>query len=135
LVVLSRWRLCDLRRLQPAQVDLGNMAQRVSKKNAVPAGPTLPKRSERILGLAVNILGRCIVWSLAQRTVQHGVLPGAYPVIAWLIISRKLPRPSCRGGAILGRADDFFAVRAESSVCEIRRDLRVIFSPEESNQG
>jgi len=63
------------------------MAKRVSKKkpNAVPAGPTLPKRSERILGLAVNTLGRCIVWSLAQRTVQHGVLPGAYPVIAWLM--------------------------------------------------
>ena len=63
------------------------MAKRVSKKkpNAVPAGPTLPKRSERILGLAVNTLGRCIVWSLAQRTAQHGVLPGAYPVIAWLM--------------------------------------------------
>ena len=63
------------------------MAKRVSKKkpNAAPAGPTLPKRSERILGLAVNTLGRCIVWSLAQRTAQHGVLPGAYPVIAWLM--------------------------------------------------
>ena len=63
------------------------MAKRVSKRkpNAAPAGPTLPKRSERILGLAVNTLGRCIVWSLAQRTAQHGVLPGAYPVIAWLM--------------------------------------------------
>jgi hypothetical protein len=35
------------------------MAKRVSKKkpNAAPAGPTLPKRSERILGLAVNTFG------------------------------------------------------------------------------
>ena len=63
------------------------MAKRSSTKkpNAAPAGPTLPKGSERILGLAVNTLGRCIVWSLAQRTAQHGVLPGAYPVIAWLM--------------------------------------------------
>ncbi len=63
------------------------MAKRSSKKkqNAAPAGPTLPEGSERILGLAVNTLGRRIVWSLAQRTAQHGVLPGAYPVIAWLM--------------------------------------------------
>jgi DNA-binding MarR family transcriptional regulator len=47
--------------------------------------PTLPEGSERILGLAVNTLGRRIVWSLAQRTARHGVLPGAYPVIAWLM--------------------------------------------------
>jgi hypothetical protein len=26
-----------------------------------------------------------IVWSLAQRTAETGVLPGAYPVIAWLM--------------------------------------------------
>ena len=45
----------------------------------------MPKGSERILGLAVNTLGRCIVWSLSQRTAQHGVLPGSYPVIAWLM--------------------------------------------------
>src|SRR6267143_2330623 len=51
--------------------------------------PTLPKGSERILGLTVNTLGRCIVWSLAQRTAQHGVLPGAYPVIAWLMHLQK----------------------------------------------
>src|SRR5882762_5730867 len=63
------------------------MAKRSSKKkqNAAPAGPTLPEGIERILGLAVNTLGRRIVWSLAQRTAQHGVLPGAYPVIAWLM--------------------------------------------------
>src|SRR5258707_9343537 len=63
------------------------MAKRSSKKkqNAAPAGPTLPEGSERILGLAVNTLGRRIVWSLAQRTAKHGVLPGAYPVIAWLM--------------------------------------------------
>jgi len=64
------------------------MVRRSAKKkpNAAPAaGPTLPEASERILGLAVNTLGRCIVWSLAQRTAQHGVLPGAYPVIAWLM--------------------------------------------------
>jgi DNA-binding MarR family transcriptional regulator len=47
--------------------------------------PTLPKGSERILGLAVNTLGRSIVWSLSQRTARHGVLPGSYPVIAWLM--------------------------------------------------
>ena len=63
------------------------MAKRSVKKkpNATPAGTTLPEGSERILGLAVNTLGRHIVWSLAERTVQHGVLPGAYPVIAWLL--------------------------------------------------
>jgi DNA-binding MarR family transcriptional regulator len=67
------------------------MVKRSSKKkpNAAPAGPTLPKGSERILGLAVNTLGRSIVWSLAQRTAQHGVLPGAYPVIAWLMHLQK----------------------------------------------
>jgi DNA-binding MarR family transcriptional regulator len=66
---------------------LGEMAKRSSKKKALaPANdPTLPEGSERILGLAVNTLGRRIVWSLAQRTAQHGVLPGAYPVIAWLM--------------------------------------------------
>jgi DNA-binding MarR family transcriptional regulator len=66
----------------------GKMVRRSAKKipnAAPPAAPTLPKGSERILGLAVNTLGRCIVWSLAQRTAQHGVLPGAYPVIAWLM--------------------------------------------------
>jgi DNA-binding MarR family transcriptional regulator len=63
------------------------MAKRsLSKKSPTAAGdPTLPEGSERILGLAVNTLGRRIVWSLAQRTAQHGVLPGAYPVIAWLM--------------------------------------------------
>jgi MarR family transcriptional regulator for hemolysin len=40
---------------------------------------------QRILGLAVNTLGRNILWSLAQRTSQHGLLPGVYPVIAWLM--------------------------------------------------
>jgi len=50
-----------------------------------PTDPTLPKGSERILGLAVNTLGRNIVWSLSQRTARHGVLPGSYPVIAWLM--------------------------------------------------
>jgi DNA-binding MarR family transcriptional regulator len=59
------------------------MAKRSSnKKSLTPAdNPTLPEGSERILGLAVNTLGRRIVWSLAQRTAQ----PGAYPVIAWLM--------------------------------------------------
>jgi MarR family transcriptional regulator, transcriptional regulator for hemolysin len=47
--------------------------------------PTLPSGSARILGLTVNTLGRNIVWNLAQRTAEHGVLPGAYPVIAWLM--------------------------------------------------
>ena len=62
------------------------MAKRSStKKSPATSDPTLPEGSERILGLAVNTLGRRIVWSLAQRTAQHGVLPGAYPVIAWLM--------------------------------------------------
>jgi len=53
------------------------------KKPSKPSNdPTLPKGSERILGLTVNTLGRCIVWSLTQRTSQHGILPGSYPVIA-----------------------------------------------------
>jgi DNA-binding MarR family transcriptional regulator len=40
---------------------------------------------QKILGLAVNTLGRNIVWSLSKRTARHGVLPGVYPVIAWLM--------------------------------------------------
>jgi DNA-binding MarR family transcriptional regulator len=40
---------------------------------------------QQILGLAVNTLGRNILWSLAQRTSQHGLQPGVYPVIAWLM--------------------------------------------------
>lgn len=66
---------------------LEEMAKRSSNKKSPTAANdlTLPEGSERILGLAVNTLGRRIVWSLAQRTAQHGVLPGAYPVIAWLM--------------------------------------------------
>lgn len=45
----------------------------------------LPADQERILGLAVNTLGRNITWSLAKRTSRHGVRPGANPVIAWLM--------------------------------------------------
>jgi DNA-binding MarR family transcriptional regulator len=40
---------------------------------------------ERILGLAVNTLGRNITWSLAQRTARHGVFPGVNPIIARLM--------------------------------------------------
>src|SRR3979411_3248488 len=40
---------------------------------------------QKILGLAVNTLGRNIVWSLSKRTARHGVLPGVYPIIAWLM--------------------------------------------------
>jgi DNA-binding MarR family transcriptional regulator len=63
------------------------MAKRFSNKKSprTASDATLPAGSERILGLAVNTLGRRIVWSLAQRTARHGVLPGAYPVIAWLM--------------------------------------------------
>jgi DNA-binding MarR family transcriptional regulator len=63
------------------------MAKRSLNKRspAAASDPTLPEGSERILGLAVNTLGRRIVWSLAQRTARHGVLPGSYPVIAWLM--------------------------------------------------
>ena len=51
-----------------------------------PSDPGMPPRDrERILGLAVNTLGRNIIWSLAQRTARHRVLPGQYPVIAWLM--------------------------------------------------
>src|SRR4030081_2031775 len=49
------------------------------------AEPTVPIDHQRILGLAVNTLGRNIVWSLSQRTARHGVLPGTYPIIAWLM--------------------------------------------------
>lgn len=45
----------------------------------------MPEDNRQILGLAVNTLGRSIVWSLTQRTAQHGVFPGAYPIIAWLM--------------------------------------------------
>jgi MarR family transcriptional regulator for hemolysin len=51
----------------------------------MPNGLSLPAGSERILGLIVNTLGRCIIWSLTRRSAQHGVLPGSYPVIAWLM--------------------------------------------------
>jgi DNA-binding MarR family transcriptional regulator len=45
----------------------------------------LPSDQQRILGLAVNTLGRNIVWSLSRRTARHGALPGVYPIIAWLM--------------------------------------------------
>jgi DNA-binding MarR family transcriptional regulator len=45
----------------------------------------LPVDQQKILGLAVNTLGRNILWSLSQRTAKHGALPGVYPVIAWLM--------------------------------------------------
>jgi len=66
----------------------GRYAEKVLEEKSRPSrsnDPTLPKGSERILGLTVNTLGRCIVWSLTQRHQQHGVLPGSYPVIAWLM--------------------------------------------------
>jgi DNA-binding MarR family transcriptional regulator len=49
------------------------------------AEPNVPVDHQKILGLAVNTLGRNIVWSLSKRTARHGVLPGVYPVIAWLM--------------------------------------------------
>jgi MarR family transcriptional regulator for hemolysin len=45
----------------------------------------MPTDREKILGLVVNTLGRSIMWSLSRRTARHGVLPGAYPIIAWLM--------------------------------------------------
>src|ERR1700680_2430164 len=56
-----------------------------------PAEPNLPVDHQKILGLAVNTLGRNIVWSLSKRTARHGALPGVYPVIAWLM---QLPESS-----------------------------------------
>jgi DNA-binding MarR family transcriptional regulator len=44
-----------------------------------------PVDQQKILGLAVNTLGRNILWSLSRRTARHGALPGVYPVIAWLM--------------------------------------------------
>jgi DNA-binding MarR family transcriptional regulator len=44
-----------------------------------------PLDQQKILGLAVNTLGRNIVWSLSRRTARHGALPGTYPIIAWLM--------------------------------------------------
>ncbi len=52
------------------------------------AEPNVPVDHQKILGLAVNTLGRNIVWSLSKRTARHGVLPGVYPVIAWAELSR-----------------------------------------------
>lgn len=47
---------------------------------------SLPLRhpEDRILGLVVSTLGRNVIWSLSNRTAEYGVLPGAYPIIAWL---------------------------------------------------
>src|SRR5262249_37672658 len=55
------------------------------KKISTPDDEDVSLDQQRILGLAVNTLGRNILWSLAQRTSQHGLLPGVYPVIAWLM--------------------------------------------------
>jgi DNA-binding MarR family transcriptional regulator len=49
------------------------------------ANPEVSLDRQQILGLAVNTLGRNIIWCLAQRTSQHGLLPGVYPVVAWLM--------------------------------------------------
>jgi DNA-binding MarR family transcriptional regulator len=49
------------------------------------ADKPLPADQQKILGLAVNTLGRNIVWSLSRRTARHGALPGTYPIIAWLM--------------------------------------------------
>jgi MarR family transcriptional regulator for hemolysin len=54
-------------------------------KSRQSAEPNAPIDHQKILGLAVNTLGRNIVWSLSKRTARHGVLPGAYPIIAWLM--------------------------------------------------
>jgi MarR family transcriptional regulator for hemolysin len=58
------------------------MAKKTTPK---PRDVAIPFDRQQILGLAVNTLGRNIVWCLAQRTAQHGLLPGVYPVIAWLM--------------------------------------------------
>src|SRR3982074_3891275 len=59
----------------------------MAKKSKSPQSAELKARvdHEKILGLAVNTLGRNITWCLSQRTARHGVLPGVYPVIAWLM--------------------------------------------------
>src|SRR5882762_9468723 len=54
-------------------------------KSLQSAEPNAPINHQKILGLAVNTLGRNIVWSLSKRTARHGVLPGVYPIIAWLM--------------------------------------------------
>jgi DNA-binding MarR family transcriptional regulator len=62
------------------------MPKRTTKKTTADAEKVeLPSDHQQILGLAVNTLGRNIVWSLSQRTARHGALPGTYPVIAWLM--------------------------------------------------
>jgi MarR family transcriptional regulator for hemolysin len=65
----------------------------MSRKNQSlqPVAPKVRLDHEKILGLAVNTLGRNIVWSLSKRTARHGVLPGVYPIIAWLM---QLPESS-----------------------------------------
>ncbi|MEA2769844.1 MAG: hypothetical protein QOD93_2806 [Acetobacteraceae bacterium] len=86
---IEAMRAC--RRSPSVGATCGEMAKRSSNKKSPAASNelTLPEGSERILGLAVNTLGRCIVLSLAQRTAEHGVLPGAYPVIAWLMYLKE----------------------------------------------
>jgi DNA-binding MarR family transcriptional regulator len=55
------------------------------KTTAETVDTPLPVDQQKILGLAVNTLGRNILWSLSRRTAKHGALPGVYPVIAWLM--------------------------------------------------
>jgi DNA-binding MarR family transcriptional regulator len=55
------------------------------KTSDEPVETILPSDQRKILGLAVNTLGRNILWSLSRRTAQQGALPGAYPIIAWLM--------------------------------------------------
>ncbi|MEH2478097.1 DNA-binding MarR family transcriptional regulator [Nitrobacteraceae bacterium AZCC 2146] len=57
--------------------------------------PSLDDR--KILGLAVNTLGRNITWSLSKRTAPYGGLPAANPVIAWLMqLSESTQGELCR---------------------------------------
>jgi DNA-binding MarR family transcriptional regulator len=55
------------------------------KTSGEPVEVPQPLDEQKILGLAVNTLGRNIVWSLSRRTARHGALPGTYPIIAWLM--------------------------------------------------
>jgi DNA-binding MarR family transcriptional regulator len=55
------------------------------KTSDEPVDTPQPLDRQKILGLAVNTLGRNIVWSLSRRTARHGALPGTYPIIAWLM--------------------------------------------------
>jgi MarR family transcriptional regulator, transcriptional regulator for hemolysin len=56
-----------------------------NKLGEIRSGTQLWDDRELVLGLAVNTLGRGILWSVGQRTSRYGVFPGVNPVVACLM--------------------------------------------------